>query len=78
GFEVIEQIPYNDKRLRQALSALAASAVEILVRGVDVDPDALRSKLRLQRSGAQLSVVITRIGTGAAARPTAYICRPSR
>jgi hypothetical protein len=78
GFEVIEQIAYNEKRLRQALSAHGASAVEILVRGVDVDPDALRAKLKLQRSGAQLSVVITRIGAGAAARPTAFICRPSR
>ncbi|WP_420891501.1 THUMP-like domain-containing protein, partial [Mycobacterium montefiorense] len=53
GFEVIEQIAYNEKRLRQALSAHGASAVEILVRGVDVDPDALRAKLKLQRSGAQ-------------------------
>lgn len=78
GFEVIEQIAYNKKRLRQALSAHGASAVEILVRGVDIDPDALRAKLKLQRSGAQLSVVITRIGAGAAARPTAFICRPSR
>lgn len=78
GFEVIEQIAYNEKRLRQALSAHGASAVEILVRGVDVDPDALRAKLKLPRSGGQLSVVITRIGAGAAARPTAFICRPSR
>ena len=78
GFEVVEQIAYNEKRLRQALSAHGAAAVEILVRGVDVDPDALRAKLKLQRSGAQLSVVITRIGAGAAARPTAFICRPSR
>ncbi|WP_155925162.1 class I SAM-dependent methyltransferase [Mycolicibacterium sp. CBMA 234] len=78
GFEVIEQIAYNEKRLRQALSAHDASAVEILVRGVDVDPDALRSKLKLKRSGAQLSVVITRIGAGAASRSTAFICRPSR
>lgn len=78
GFEVVEQIAYNEKRLRQALSAHGASAVEILIRGVDVDPDALRSKLKLQRSGVQLSVVITRIGTGAAARPTAFICCPSR
>jgi hypothetical protein len=78
GFEVIEQIAYNEKRLRQAVSAHGAAAVEILVRGVDVDPDALRAKLKLPRSGVQLSVVITRIGTGAAARPTAFICRPSR
>lgn len=78
GFEVVEQIAYNEKRLRQALSAHGASAVEILVRGVDVDPDVLRARLKLQRSGARLSVVITRIGAGAAARPTAFICRPSR
>ena len=52
-------------------------AVEILVRGVDVDPDALRRRLKL-RGSRQVSVVIARIGSGTASRATAFICRPSR
>jgi hypothetical protein len=77
GFEVLEQLGYSEKRLRQALSAHDAGAAEILVRGVDVDPDALRRRLKL-RGAAQLSVVIARIGSGTASRATAFICRPSR
>ena len=42
-------------------------ALEILVRGVDVDPDALRRRLRPAGHTA-LSVVITRLGAGSAAR----------
>ncbi len=77
GFEVLEELGYSERRLRQALSARDVDAVEILVRGVDVDPDAVRSRLRL-RGSLQLSVVIARIGSGAASRATAFICRPSR
>ena len=77
GFEVLDELVYSERRLRQAVSAHDAGAVEILVRGVDVDPDALRSRLRL-RGSRQLSVVIARIGSGAASRATAFICRPSR
>ena len=78
GFEVLDELAFQEKRLRQALVAHGASAVEILVRGVDVDPDALRSRLKVKGSGPQLSVVITRIGAGAAARAVAFVCRPSR
>lgn len=78
GFEVIDEIGFQEKRLRQALATHGASAVEILVRGVDVDPDVLRSRLKVKGSGPQLSVVITRIGAGASARAVAFICRPSR
>jgi hypothetical protein len=77
GFEVLEQVAYGERRLRQALAAHDAGAVEILVRGVDVDPDALRRRLRL-RGAAAVSVVITRLGSGSASRATAFICRPSR
>ena len=77
GFEVLEQLGYSERHLRQALSGRAVGAVEILIRGVDVDPDALRRRLRL-RGDQQASVVITRIGSGAASRATAFICRPSR
>ncbi|BBX71107.1 S-adenosylmethionine-dependent methyltransferase [Mycolicibacterium psychrotolerans] len=77
GFEVLEQLPYSERHLRQALSARAVGALEILVRGVDVGPDALRTRLRL-RGDDRASVVITRLGSGAASRATAFICRPSR
>lgn len=77
GFEVMEQLAFGERQLRQALSARGAGAAEILVRGVDVDPDALRSRLRL-RGSAQVTVVIARLGSGVASRATAFICRPSR
>ncbi|BBZ14706.1 class I SAM-dependent methyltransferase [Mycobacterium branderi] len=73
GFEVLEQVAFDERRLRQALAALDCGALEILVRGVDVDPDALRKRLRL-RGRQALSVVITRIGSGRAV----FVCRPSR
>ncbi|WP_416276388.1 THUMP-like domain-containing protein [Mycolicibacterium sp. J2] len=77
GFEVLAEIGFDEKRLRRELSARDVGAVEILVRGVDVDPDALRRRLK-PRGTERLSVVITRIGTGAASRAVAFICRPSR
>jgi hypothetical protein len=77
GFEVLEQLAFDERRLRQALAALDCGVLEILVRGVEVDPDALRRRLTL-RGSQSLTVVITRIGSGAAARGTAFVCRPSQ
>lgn len=77
GFEVLERLDFDERRLRQALAALDCGALEILVRGVQVDPDALRRRLRV-RGGRALSVIITRIGAGPAARATAYVCQASR
>ena len=76
GFEVLEQLPLREKVLRQALSVRDCGSLEILVRGVDVDPDFLRQRLRPSGSQA-LSLVITRIGTGASARAVAFLCRAS-
>ncbi|WP_252394750.1 THUMP-like domain-containing protein [Candidatus Mycolicibacterium alkanivorans] len=76
GFEVIEQLPLREKTLRQALSAQDCGALEILVRGVDVDPDALRHRLR-PSGNIPLSLVITRIGSGAGERTVAFLCRAS-
>jgi THUMP domain-containing protein len=73
GFEVLDQLPFREKPLRQALSALDCGPLEILVRGVGVDPDELRKRLR-PRGKRPLSVVITRIGAGAAARATVFVC----
>jgi hypothetical protein len=77
GFEVLAQLDFRERALRQELSARDVGALEILVRGVDVDPDALRARLR-PRGSQSLSLVITRIGAGTASRAVAYVCRPSR
>jgi hypothetical protein len=77
GFEVLEQLDFDERRLRAALAALDCGALEILVRGMRVDPDALRRRLR-PRGGQSLSVVLARLGSGSAARRVAYVCRPSR
>ncbi|OFJ54732.1 SAM-dependent methyltransferase [Mycolicibacterium grossiae] len=76
GFEVLERIDYGERRLRDALAARDVGTVEILVRGVDVDPDALRRRLKV-RGSASCSVVITRLGTGARSRSVAYLCAPT-
>lgn len=67
GFPFIEEVPV--KKLRQALAAHGAGAVEILVRGVDVDPDQLRKKLKLKGSRS-MGVIIARVGSSA----VAYVC----
>ena len=69
GFEILEQVPL--KRLRAALPPYDAGSLEILVRGVDVDPDALRKKLKL-RGTRPMAVVCTRIGRAG----VALICGP--
>jgi hypothetical protein len=77
GFEVLERLAFHERQLRQALSALDCGSLEILVRGVEVDPDALRRRLR-PRGSRPLSVVITRIGSRKAGSATVFVCRPSR
>ena len=49
------QLPLREKVLRQALSARDCGALEILVRGVDVDPDALRRRLRPRGASAAVA-----------------------
>ena len=67
GFPFIEAVPL--KKLRAALKAHGAGSLEILVRGVNVDPDQLRGKLKL-KGGRPMAVAIARIGDHA----TAFIC----
>jgi hypothetical protein len=75
GFEILERVPVREKLLRAALRAHDGGPLEILVRGVDVDPDRLRSRLR-PAGTRPLTLVLTRIGTGRAARASAFLCRP--
>lgn len=68
GFRVVETVAL--KTLKRALARHGAGSVEILVRGVNIDPDKLRAKLKLQ-GRTQMAVVIARIGD----RALAYLCR---
>ncbi|QDQ97763.1 THUMP-like domain-containing protein [Tomitella fengzijianii] len=72
GHRVLEQVRFADKPLRQVLRAYDCGALEILVRGVDVDPDALRRRLK-PRGSRSLSLVVTRIGRAS----TVFVCEPT-
>uniref|UniRef100_UPI000370A8D2 THUMP-like domain-containing protein n=1 Tax=Saccharomonospora saliphila TaxID=369829 RepID=UPI000370A8D2 len=73
AFRVLETGRYSEKALRAALRRREVGRLEILVRGLDVDPDALRRRLK-PRGPAEATVVLTRIGR----TPTALVCRAER
>ncbi|WP_280346847.1 THUMP-like domain-containing protein [Nocardia neocaledoniensis] len=69
GFRIEDRFELREKTLRQELARRDCGALEILVRGVDIDPDALRKKLK-PRGTIPYTLVLTRIGrTG-----TAFLC----
>lgn len=69
AFRVLEDGHYSEKTLRQRLRSRDVGRVEILVRGVDVDPNRLRPRLRLHGPNAA-TVVLARVGRS----PVAYVC----
>lgn len=72
AFQVLEHGHYSEKSLRQTLRRRGVGKLEILVRGLDIDPNTLRPRLKL--SGRETAtVVLTRVGR----TPTAYVCRPT-
>ncbi|MFD8098132.1 class I SAM-dependent methyltransferase [Nocardia fluminea] len=70
GFRVEDRFELREKTLRQELSRRDCGSLEILIRGVDVDPDALRKKLK-QRGSTPYTLVITRIGRAG----VVFLCR---
>ncbi|PXY34102.1 class I SAM-dependent methyltransferase [Prauserella flavalba] len=73
AFRVLEFGNYSEKGLRATLRRHDVGRVEILVRGLDVDPNALRRRLK-PKGSAEASVILTRIGR----TPTAFLCRAER
>lgn len=71
GFRIQERLPMSEKALRSALAARDCGSLEILVRGLDVDPDRLRKKVKLKGS-APYALVITRIGRNG----VVFLCEP--
>ncbi|MEV5649673.1 class I SAM-dependent methyltransferase [Nocardia sp. NPDC052254] len=69
GFRILDRLEFREKPLRAELHRRDCGPLEILVRGVDVDPDALRRRIK-PRGGTAHTVVITRIGRTA----TAFVC----
>lgn len=70
AFRVLEHGHYNEKSLRAVLRARGVGRVEILVRGLDIDPNRLRPRLRLSGPD-EASVVLTRVGR----IPVMFVCR---
>lgn len=69
GFRVISQLKFAEKVIRAELGRLDCGPLEILARGVDIDPDRLRAKLK-PRGSTPRALVVTRIGRAA----TAFVC----
>jgi hypothetical protein len=69
AFRVLEFGHYSEKSLRQTLRRREVGRLEILVRGLDVDPNTLRPRLKLT-GPHEATAVLTRIGR----TPTAFVC----
>ena len=71
GYEVLETLPFHEKRLRAALRERGVGTLTIKKRGVQVSPEELRKRLALA-GDAEATLVLTRThGKG-----TALLVRP--
>ncbi|WP_431778201.1 THUMP-like domain-containing protein [Microbacterium aurantiacum] len=62
SFRVREELPTDVKALARALRERGIGTLEIKKRGVDIDPAALRTKLKL-RGDDSATLLLTRVGT---------------
>ncbi|GAA1611509.1 class I SAM-dependent methyltransferase [Leucobacter chromiireducens] len=58
-FRILEELPVREKELRKALATRGIGSLEIKKRGVDVDPAALRTRLKL-RGSKRATLFLTR------------------
>lgn len=61
GFRILEVLPFAEKELKKALRSRDIGTLEIKKRGVDVDPAALRTRLRLS-GDRSATLILTRAG----------------
>ena len=66
SFRVVEELPYREKQLRAALVARDVGTLTVKKRGVDVSPEKLVRRLKLDGSRPAV-VVLVRVGSGARA-----------
>lgn len=69
GFRILDRMDFKEKPLRAELHRRDCGPLEILTRGVDLDPDALRARIK-PRGTQPHTLVITRIGRTA----TVFLC----
>jgi THUMP domain-like len=60
AFRVLDQLPADERKLRQALQERRIGTLEIKKRGVDVDPAALRVRLK-PKGPASATIILTRV-----------------
>lgn len=79
-FEVLDELPNNDRAVRAAVRSLSVASVEIKCRHLPVDADAVRRKLPLGGEGAAV-LIYARIAGRArvvlARRPEAFVRSPA-
>lgn len=63
AFRILDRLPSKEKELRRALVSRDIGTLEIKKRGVDIDPAALRKRLKL-KGKASATVFLTRDGSG--------------
>lgn len=73
AFKVFDHARYREKSFRTLLRQHQVGRLEILVRGVEVDPNTLRGRLRLH-GPAEATAIITRIGHS----PHVFLTHPHR
>lgn len=73
AFRVLEHGHYTEKSLKSLLKTRGIGRLEILVRGLDVDPNTLRKRLKLAGRD-EATVVLTRVG----AKPVMVLCQAER
>lgn len=59
GFRIMEELPVREKALRRALTERGIGSLEIKKRGIDIDPAALRKRLKLKGTGSA-TLILTR------------------
>ncbi len=76
GFKIVEALPYSEKQLASALTARGIGTLEIKKRGMDIDPAALRPRLKL-KGAASATVILTRVDGARMAIIAERIDRPA-
>jgi THUMP domain-containing protein len=66
GFEVLGSLPFDLRRLKEAVRQLGLGPVEVKKRGVDIDPDHIRRQLTQEQGDAGV-VLIAKVGIKAMA-----------
>ncbi|MDO4917016.1 MAG: class I SAM-dependent methyltransferase [Rothia sp. (in: high G+C Gram-positive bacteria)] len=80
GFEVLSTMPINEKVLKRWVREENIGTLTIKKRGVDIVPESLRKKLlgqsKKKKGSESASLILTRLGEGAASQRIAIHTRP--